>query len=201
MDDEDADDRKFLKLLLAARNGERDALGRLLELLRPYLQDIAQSELGAKLQAKVGGSDLVQQTFLEANLDFANFRGSKPEEWRAWLTEILQHNLRDLYKYYRTSLKRSLLREAANADRSLSALTPGPVQTAIVGEQRQLLEQGLARLDEAQREVIRLRDEKMTFPEIGKRLKISEEAARMQWRRAVSELRRLTPGLEDRSEF
>ena len=59
---------------LDARQGSLDALGRLLESCRNYLLLLANQQLREDLQAKAGGSDLVQDTFLEAQRDFRAFR-------------------------------------------------------------------------------------------------------------------------------
>ena len=63
------------KWLPAAQAGSREALGQVLEACRAYLLLIAREELDPALQAKGGASDLVQQTFLEAQRDFARFQG------------------------------------------------------------------------------------------------------------------------------
>src|SRR5947209_3557782 len=70
--------------LAAARTGSADALGRLLEACRGYLLLIGQRELDPALRAKGGASDLVQQTFLEAQRDFARFRGATEADLLAW---------------------------------------------------------------------------------------------------------------------
>ena len=62
--------------LAEARAGSQEALGKLLESFRAYLLLIAQCELDAELRAKGGASDLVQQTFLEGQRDFA-----QAEQW------------------------------------------------------------------------------------------------------------------------
>src|SRR5262245_63554352 len=67
-------------LLSAARSGSVDALGQMLEAHRAYLLHVANQELASDLQAKGGGSDLVQETFLEAHQDFARFQGSTEDE-------------------------------------------------------------------------------------------------------------------------
>ena len=61
----------FTPSLAAARAGSREALGRVLESCRGYLLLIAQQELDPALQARGGASDLVQQTFLEAQADLS----------------------------------------------------------------------------------------------------------------------------------
>ena len=76
-------------LLAAARAGSREALGRVLEGCRRYLLGVAEGELDPDLRSKGGASDIVQETFLEAQRDFARFQGSSPEELRAWLRQVL----------------------------------------------------------------------------------------------------------------
>src|SRR5438874_308510 len=79
-------------LLAAARGGCRQALGALLERYRDYLLLLARAELAPDLRPKEGASDLVQQTFLEAQRDFAAFQGRTEEELLAWLKRLLRNN-------------------------------------------------------------------------------------------------------------
>src|SRR5437764_11715348 len=97
--------------LEAARTGSREALGRVLDSYRAYLLLIADRELDPKLQAKGGASDLVQETFLEAQRDFNGFQGSSDGELRAWLRQLLLHNLANWARRYRDAAKRQLDRE------------------------------------------------------------------------------------------
>lgn len=61
-----------MRLLLAqARAGNQEQLGRLLEILRPYLLATAARNLSNQLRAKVSPSDLVQETLIEAGRDLA----------------------------------------------------------------------------------------------------------------------------------
>jgi hypothetical protein len=52
---------------------------------RQYLLLIANEMIGPELQAKFGASDLVQDTFIEAQRHLAGFRGTSNAEMRAWL--------------------------------------------------------------------------------------------------------------------
>src|SRR5262245_37348302 len=61
--------------LTEALAGSHEALGHALEGCRGYLLHVAMQELDADLASKAGASDLVQETFLEAQRDFARFQG------------------------------------------------------------------------------------------------------------------------------
>ena len=97
--------------LSAARGGSREALGEVLEACRGYLLLIANRELDTVLQPKGGPSDLVQETFLEAQCDFARFQGTTDEELKAWLRQVLLNNLANFIRRYRQTGKRELGRE------------------------------------------------------------------------------------------
>src|SRR5204863_135828 len=99
---------EFGGCLMAARGGSQDALGRTLENCRRYLLAVARDELSADLQAKGGASDLVQDTFLEAQSAFEHFRGSSEGELRAWLRQLLHHRAAKFGRRYRTTRKRRL---------------------------------------------------------------------------------------------
>ena len=60
---------------------------------RQYLLMIANEVIGPELQAKLGASDLVQETFVEAHRHLAAFRGKTEGELRAWLRRILECRL------------------------------------------------------------------------------------------------------------
>src|SRR5262245_29306217 len=97
--------------LAEARNGSVEALGEVLELCRRYLLQIANSEVDSRLQAKLGASDLVQETFLEAQRIFPRFQGDSPDELRAWLRAILLNRAATNVRQFRQTEKRDLGRE------------------------------------------------------------------------------------------
>src|SRR5262249_49490145 len=107
--------------LAAARAGSGDALGEALEACRPYLLRVANQELDQDLRAKGGASDLVQETFLEAQRDFPRFQGSSDAELRAWLRHILLHNLGKFARRFRQTQKRRLAAEVPAGTSSSSA--------------------------------------------------------------------------------
>src|SRR5215472_17901427 len=101
--------------LADARGGSREALGEALQACRDYLLLVANKELDPGLQAKGGASDLVQQTFLEAQRDFDQFHGNSEAELLAWLRHLLMNNLADFSRSFRQTAKRGIEREMSLA--------------------------------------------------------------------------------------
>ena len=180
--------------LPAARAGSREALGQLLEACRAYLLLIAQRELDPDLRAKGGASDLVQETFLEAQRDFRQFRGDSEAELLGWLRQMLLNNLAGFTRRYRETAKRRVACEVAleaahppGAGPAAGADAPG--EQAIAREQREEVRRALGRLPEHYRQVLLLRyEEELPFEEIGRRLGRSANAARKLWARALEQM-------------
>jgi RNA polymerase sigma-70 factor (ECF subfamily) len=185
--------------LQAARNGSQSALGRLLESYRPYLLMVANHELDPALAVKMAPSDLVQETFLKASGDFAQFRGRSEDEFQAWLRRILLNALVDVSRHYQGTEKCAIGREVALPDTPLAQLRNGildpadsPHSQLAARERDEALQAALGRLPDEARQMIRWRNyELLPFEEIGRRLGRSAEAARKQWARAVEQLKQL----------
>jgi RNA polymerase sigma-70 factor (ECF subfamily) len=185
--------------LKAARAGSGEALGRLLDAFRRYLLLVAHRELDSELQAKQGPSDLVQDTFLNAQKNFAQFRGATESEFLAWLHGILKNSASDFQRRYLQTGKRQVGREVGgggeDSSGGLAASLPDsgetPSRQVSAREEAELLERALLRLPEDYQQVIRLRSaEGRPFAEIGKQLNRSEDAARMLWLRAFKQLQK-----------
>ncbi|RUL88409.1 sigma-70 family RNA polymerase sigma factor [Tautonia sociabilis] len=190
-----------LVLLVRARNGDVEALGRLLERYRDDLMLLSRFQVGARLRGKVDPADLVQETFLEAHRDFEQFRGTTEKEFAAWLRRILAANLANVIRHYFGTQRRdmNLERELIDSfselsrvsDRGLMAQQETPSQHASRREQAVILAEALRDLSEDYREVIVLRHlEGMSFPEISKRMGRTEDSVKKLWARALARLRR-----------
>lgn len=153
-------------------------------------------ELDPELRGKGGASDLVQETFLEAQRDFGRFQGTSPDEWRAWLRRLLLNNLADFTRHFRGTAKRAAAREVALDDsdgpaRDLEADDTPAGDRAAAWEQTEEFRVALARLPDDYREVILLRyQDQLSFEEIGSRLGRTANAARMLWLRAIERLKK-----------
>jgi RNA polymerase sigma-70 factor (ECF subfamily) len=187
-----------LGLVGAARAGSREALGRALEACRQYLLVVADRQLDADLRSKGGASDLVQETFLEAQRDFARFRGSSPDELRAWLRQVLLNNVWAFSRRFRATGKREVGREVALLDDGgtvgigceLAGSSVSPSGVAIEHEEALALRRALERLPAEHRRVVVLRfEEGRSFEEIGRLTDRSPDAVRKVWSRAMERLR------------
>jgi RNA polymerase sigma-70 factor (ECF subfamily) len=188
-------------LLRQARTGCVPALGQLLELYRHYLALLARLQIGRRVRGKVEPLDLVQETFLEAHRDFAQFRGTTEGELVSWLRQILARNLANLMRGYYGTQRRDVRLERdldAELDKSSRALDRGllerhstPSQQAARREQAVLLADALGRLPKEYREVIILRHlEGLSFTEVARRMDRSVDSVEKLWARALARLRR-----------
>jgi len=190
------DGQSVHRLIAAARAGHDDAFGRIFEAFRRHLMLVAHRELPQALRGKVGASDLVQETAVDAQRAFSGFRGSTAEECFAWLRAILCNNVVDAVRYYETSQKRAVGRELSLATETgrrqgvMVELPRGrPDGSAIRREDADMLAEVMTRLSDDHREVLRLRYwQGLSFPEIGERLGRSPDAVRKLWYRAVERL-------------
>lgn len=191
-----------MDLLQQARGGDRDALGQLLELYRNYLTLLGRLELGRRLNSKVDPADLVQETFLEAQRDFAQFQGNSEKELISWLRQILVSNLLNLVRHYLGTkrrdvrLERELALDVDSSSQLLGALPvsphSSPSQQASRREQAVLLANALEKLPEHYREVIVLRHlQGLKFPEIAQQMERTVDSVEKLWARALIRLRRL----------
>jgi RNA polymerase sigma-70 factor (ECF subfamily) len=143
-----------------------DDAGRDLERFRSYLLLLARGRLDPGVRAKVGASDVVQQTLLEAHRDLAQFRGRTVAEQAAWLRQVLARNLanvvRDLRRGKRDParerpLQAGLDESASRLEGWLAAEQSSPSQRLERQERAVRVAEALAALPENQREAVVLR--------------------------------------------
>jgi len=168
---------------------------------RPYLLLLASEQLDARLRGRVGASDVVQQTLLEAHRNRGQFRGNTAAELAAWLRQILARNLLDARKEHgrdRRDVRREVAltsefdRSSANLGQMFADSGPSPSQMAAQDEQAVRLAAALAELPEAQREALDLQHwHGWTLARIGERLDRSPEAVAGLLKRGLKRLREL----------
>ena len=189
------------QLIAAAREAEPDSVTKLLESYRNYLRILARTCLTSALAPKADGSDLAQDTLLQAHQHFATFRGSTEGELVVWLRQILAQNVAQLVRRFNTAARnvhreRSFEAIFAQSSAALvklvscSGITPS--QSAERRDMCLVLCEALETLSRDHREVIILRNvEGLQWPEVAARMNRTSDAVRMLWTRALRQLRPL----------
>lgn len=191
------------QLLEAARSGQDESLGQLLQLYCNYLKLMATAQLDRKLRTRMSPSDVVQETLFEAHRDFAQFRGASEGEFLAWLRRILINNLARVVERHVLAEKRDVRREVSMEEigvalerstaRLVAVLADGGISPSSDAQRHEhaiVLADELAELPADYREVIVLRHlEGLSFGEVAERMERSSGAVRMLWMRAIAQLR------------
>jgi RNA polymerase sigma factor (sigma-70 family) len=129
--------------------------------------------------------DLTAETFAQAFKSRHRFRGDGDEQARAWLYGIARHQLSQ-YRRRGAAERRALGRLGIEVP-DLSADDYERVEELAGLERvRTAAQNGMAELSEGVRRAVRLRIiDELSYPEIAKRLSISEEAARQRVSRGL----------------
>lgn len=193
------------RLFQAVQAGDLGRLGELLQVYRNYLNLLADSQLDAKLRARVSPSDVVQEAMLRAHRDFQQFRGNSEAQFLAWLRQILVHSLARMIETHVLAGKRDVRREISldglkaaleQSTIQLGAALQGRDETPSADYERQeravLLANLMSQLSTSHREVLVLRNlQGLAFDEVAARLNRSVPATKMLWMRAIKHLRLL----------
>jgi len=182
-----ADDRE----LAAATGGDPAARWRALEACRDYLRLVARGGRWSHNGGRSGTSDLIQETIVNAWRTFSRFQGRTPAQLRAWLKAILVHGSLNARRRPRAARIGS-----GGGAGDPPGTTTSPSDAAQKDASREAIDVALSRLSERHRTVIHQRIwDQMSFAQIGAKLDVSEDAARMLYGRALAKLREsMRPG-------
>ena len=186
------DDHSMSTLLKQAQDGDGEARGQLMSQLQKYLAFVAHHQVDPKLQAKMGPSDIVQQSMLQAVENLEQFRGKTVDEFRGWLRQILVNEARQMKRNYRTDMRNANLERRLGDSQTnqphpnLADSLPTPGTNAAADEQSRAIANALEKLPEQDRLIIQWRNwEGLTFDEIAQRLDITVSSASKKWYRAL----------------
>ena len=138
------------------------------ESYRNYLMSLARIQLAraGPVQKKIECADLVQDVLLQAHAARAQFKGTTPEEYAAWLRQILANRLADVQKHFgrgkRDAALEATFRDSLDASAvGMASLAMGRLPTPtsnLAHQQRALaLADALQELPEDQRTAVELR--------------------------------------------
>jgi RNA polymerase sigma-70 factor (ECF subfamily) len=187
------------RLLEQARAGTAGAVNRLLERHRAYICRFVELRLDPQLRARVDPSDVVQEAHMEAVRRLDGYLEEAPMPFRLWLRQIAQDRLLMLRRRHRGAGRRAVTREAAWPDESslafaqqLLAAGTSPSERLAASELAQRVQQAVAQLPEADREIVLLRNfEGLSNHEVAQLLAIQPATASQRYGRALLRLRKL----------
>jgi RNA polymerase sigma-70 factor (ECF subfamily) len=192
---------KTEELLAEARDGDTEAVNRLLDRHRDALRRMVQMRLDQKIRRRVDVSDVVQDVLLEANRRLSDYLARPAMPFHLWVRQIAKDRIIDAHRRHRASARRSVDREQALApigeDRSSIDLAAQlcdpeltPAAAATQQEMARRVEQAIARLGDQDCEIVVMRHyEQLSNQEAAQALGLTEPAASMRYLRAVRRLR------------
>jgi len=175
-------------------SGDRNGLERLLKQHLSWIRTRVQKRLGSFLRQKVETGDVVQDAMLQFLQHGPRLILSDDEQFRFLLARIVENVICDKYDWF-TAKRRQVAKERPlPADTILHLDIQGrsvstPSRVAHRKEQEALIRLAIELLKPQEREILVLREwEKLSFPKIGQRLGITEEAAQKRFNRSLGGL-------------
>jgi RNA polymerase sigma-70 factor (ECF subfamily) len=191
------------ELLMRWHAGHEEALATIVEREADWIAAHVRRRLGPLLRRRHETQDIVQMTLVEVLRGSPRFVVSDRAHLRALLAKMVENVLR-MQAHHDQAQKRDLRRETPpRTGETVLHLDPAsdgtrPEDAAARTEMRDWVRLALELLEPDDRDVVLLREfEALSFAEIGARLRLSEDAARMRHRRAMPKLAQTLVRLRD----
>ena len=194
------DSEETQRLLRQGWPGDRDVFDRLFERHRAYLREAIDMRLDPRMRRRVDASDVVQEAQLDAFQRLGDYLARRPMPFRLWLRKTAQERLIKLREQHIGAARRAAGRETRTEtplpDRSsmqlVNKLMDGgstPSQAASRKELAARVRRIIARMDDADREILLLRSlEGLSYVEVGHIIDIDPAAARKRHARSLVRL-------------
>ena len=191
-------------LLARLRAGDPAVLSELFAVYRAQLRSMVDLRLDPRLVGRVSGSDVLQDTYLDALKRLPHYFEKPDMPFYLWLRMVAAQCLVDVHRRHFGAEMRSISREVAldgyvapsASSASLAARlvsdVESPSQIAMRNETLAALEQALSSMDDVDREILALRHfEELTNDEVASVLGLKKAAASNRYVRALQRLREL----------
>jgi RNA polymerase sigma-70 factor, ECF subfamily len=180
-------DSSFHEDIHLARQGGREALDRVLTTIQARMRSAAENRIGTPLRAKMATSDLLQSTYVDVVRSIKDFEGNNERQLMAWVTKIMDNNLRDRLRFYNRQRRNSELN--ATPEKEMAGRDATPSFEAMQIESLTAVGRALSSLPDDQRQIMQLRViEGREYEEIAKLLDKSVGSLRMLLSRARAAL-------------
>jgi RNA polymerase sigma-70 factor (ECF subfamily) len=185
-----------------AAAGDQRAWWELVGKYHDRLRRMVNVRLDPRLNVRIGPSDVLQETYLEASRQLAEYLRNPVLPFFLWLRQLAGHRLYKLHRFHlgaqardanrEVSPYRGALPEASSA--ALAAQLLGrecrPSEAAVRAELKLRLQEALNTMEALDREVLALRHfEQLTTAETARVLGVSEAAAGKRYVRALVRLK------------
>lgn len=186
-------------LLSRFGHGSDSALAELVEQEGPRLLKRIENALPAKLQARVGASDIFQQTLMDLAQMQDRFDNRGAAAFRKLVNTMVESRIAQTLRRERAQ-KRDVLREvqpppgfgAESPIDRISSPAPAPSKIVQGQEAADAMRAALTQLPEADREILQLIDyEELSYADAAARLGIELKAVHKRHSRALQRLRNL----------
>ena len=170
------------------RKGDAQALGAMLDSLRPYVRVIVRSINRGQPESVVDESDLIQESLMQASQSSQSFHGESQAEWLGWLRTI---TVRTTNRILQSRNQRSVSAiSAAELGTVIEDRGPVPGARLVRQETADQMALALTRLPEDMQQVLMARVvDALDFSSIGERMNRSPGAVRVLFLRALRRLK------------
>jgi RNA polymerase sigma-70 factor, ECF subfamily len=190
------------RLVQRAAEGGQEDWGALLTRHEERLRRMVALRLDQRLQGRIDAADVLQEVYLEASRNLAEYLRQPKMPFFLWLRGIAGHKLLELHRHHlgtqmrdagrEVSLYRGTLPETSSA--ALAAQLIGqitrPSEAAVRAEVKVRLQEALNSMEPLDREILALRHfEQLTINEAARVLDIKEKAAGKRYLRAIKRLK------------
>lgn len=173
-----------IELLQLAKQGDPQAMERIMERYLPRLQRWARGRLPGHARSMLDTSDLVQETLMRTLQGLGRVEVRGPGGFEAYVRQAVLNGIKD-------QIRRAGIREGpSEVPTDLASSEPSPLENAIGAELLARYERGMETLDEEDRRLLHLRVElEFDYDEIAAMTgRPSRDAARMAFQRALTRL-------------
>jgi RNA polymerase sigma-70 factor (ECF subfamily) len=194
-----SDSEETQLLLEQVRAGDHDAFDELFGRHRAFLRQMVEWRMDRNLRQRIDASDMVQEAHIEAARRLDRYLANPPMSFKLWLRQITYDRLLMARRKHLEAGKRAVGREHAIPDETSLQLVqrvfapgPTPSQVMIQGELAARVRGVLAKLSDADREVLVMRHlEGLSNKEIAEALGLEAAAVSKRHGRALLRLRSL----------
>ena len=204
--DENSDELNALVQRL--KDGDVNALGELFTHYRERLRRMVNLRLDPRLHGRVSSSDILQETYLDAQQRVKHFVDKPEMPFAVWLRLIASQRLVDVHRQHLGAKMRNAGCEvplqggsylhASSLSLAEHLARESPSQVAMKKELLALVEQALDEMEPLDREVLALRHfEELTNDEVAEILNIQKSAASNRYVRALRRLKDALPKIQE----